>query len=262
MLSKLLKYDLKWNYKPLIVFYILGIIFSCIVRIVESFKSTLILLIIDKVCCGIVISMIISILINCLMRFWARFIRNIYKDEAYLTHTLPVSKNTIYLSKILSGVITLLTSFIVIVICLSICALNKDTWLILKETLENSAIYFNSSVFNLIIIMILTIFFEFLFMMLCGILGIIIGHKSNDHKLVKSVLIGFVIYAFLSVLSVGVLYLAGIINPDLMGVFNSTLVSSTALKKMLLIGIILYLSYNIIIYLTGNKLLNKGVDID
>ena len=150
MLKKLLKYDLKWCYKPLLVFYILAIFFSTIVRIVESFEQSLIVLIIDKICCGVVIAMIINILINCFMRNWARFVRNIYKDESYLTHTLPVSKNKIYLSKILTAIITLLTSFIVIIACLAIATLNKDTWIILKESLEQSAIYFDSSVFSLI----------------------------------------------------------------------------------------------------------------
>ena len=115
MLGKLLKYDLKWCFKPLLVFYMLAIFFSIIVRIVESFEQSLIILIIDKVCCGIVIAMLVNILINCFMRNWARFVKNIYKDEAYLTHTLPISKSEIYLSKILTAIITLLTSFVVVV---------------------------------------------------------------------------------------------------------------------------------------------------
>lgn len=210
MLNKLLKYDLKWVYKPLTVFYLLLLIFSILVRIVESFESTLILLIIDKICCAVVITMIISIIINCFMRNWARFIKNIYKDESYLTHTLPVSKNNIFLSKTLTSIITLLVSMIVIVICLAICTLNNDTWILLKETLESSAIYFDSSVFSLILTMITTIFFELLFIMLTGTLGIIIGHKSNNLKIVKSVLYGFIIYTLLSILSVGILYIFGL----------------------------------------------------
>ena len=86
MLKKLLKYDLKWCYKPLLVFYILAIFFSIIVRIIESFEQSLIVLIIDKICSGIVIAMIINILINCFMRNWARFVRNIYKDESYFNN--------------------------------------------------------------------------------------------------------------------------------------------------------------------------------
>lgn len=159
MVKKLLKYDLKWYFKPLLVFYILTLFFAIVVRIVEKFEQSLIILIIDKICCGIVIAMIINIIINCIMRSWVRFVRNIYKDESYLTHTLPVSKNAIYLSKILTAIITLLTSFVVIVICLAIAILNKDSWMMLKASLEQSAIYFNSSVFSLIFVMIITIFF-------------------------------------------------------------------------------------------------------
>ncbi len=262
MLKKLLKYDLEWCYKPLLVFYILAIFFSIIVRIVESFEQSLIVLIIDKICCGVVIAMIVNILINCFMRNWARFVRNIYKDESYLTHTLPVSKNKIYLSKILTAIITLLTSFIVIIVCLAISCLNEDTWIILKQSLEQSAIYFNSSVFSFIFVMIITIFFEFLFMMMCGILGIIIGHKSNNLKIVKSILIGFVIYMILSSMSIGVLFIAGLLNSDIMSLFNNIEVSSKALKSMMLVGTLVYGIYNLGIYFIGNKLLNKGVNVD
>lgn len=262
MLKKLLKYDLKWCFKPLVVFYILAIFFSLIVRIVESFDQTLILLIIDKICCGVVIAMMISILINCFMRNWVRFVRNIYKDESYLTHTLPVSKNKIYLSKVLTAIITLLTSFIVIILCLAITSLNKDTWLILKSSLEQSAIYFNSSVFSLIFVMTITIFFEFLFMMMSGILGIIIGHKTNNLKIVKSIVIGFLTYIILSSMSLGVLYIAGLVNNDIMSIFTNIEVSSNALKSMMLVGTFVYAIYNIGIYFIGNKLLNKGVNVD
>lgn len=262
MLKKLLKYDLEWCYKPLLVFYILAIFFSIIVRIVESFEQSLIVLIIDKICCGVVIAMIVNILINCFMRNWARFVRNIYKDESYLTHTLPVSKNKIYLSKILTAIITLLTSFIVIIVCLAISCLNEDTWIILKQSLEQSVIYFDSSVFSFIFVMIITIFFEFLFMMMCGILGIIIGHKSNNLKIVKSILIGFVIYMILSSMSLGALFVAGLLNSDIMSLFNNIEVSSNALKSMMLVGILVYALYNLGIYFIGNKLLDKGVNVD
>lgn len=262
MLKKLLKYDLKWCYKPLLVFYLLTLFFSIIVRIVESFEQSLIVLIIDKICCGVLIAMIINILINCFMRNWARFVRNIYKDESYLTHTLPVSKNQIYLSKVLTAIITLLTSFIVIIACLAIAILNKDTWIALKYSLEQSAIYFDSSVFSLIFVMIITIFFEFLFMMMSGILGIIIGHSSNNLKIVKSILTGFAIYTILSSMLLGVLFVAGLLNSDIMSLFNNVVVSSNALKSMMLVGILVYAVYDLVIYFVGNKLLNKGVNVD
>ena len=262
MLGKLLKYDLKWCFKPLIIFYILAIIFSIITRMIESVDQTLILLIMDKICSGVVIAMLINILINCLMRNWVRFERNIYKDESYLTHTLPVSKNKIYLSKILTAIITLFVSFIIIVICLAIVCLNDITWYSLKLSLEQSAIFLNSSPLSLIIVLIITIFFEFLFMILSGILGIVIGHRSNNMKIVKSILIGMGIYMGLSLFSLAIIYMAGILSPDIMSVFNNIKVSSNAIKSIMIIGIFVYAIYNLIIYFVGNALLNKGVNVD
>lgn len=262
MLKKLLKYDLKWCYKPLIVFYILAIFFSIITRVVESFEQTLIVLIIDKICSGIVIAMVINIVINCFMRNWVRFIKNIYKDESYLTHTLPVSKNTIFLSKILTAIITLLTSFIVILICIAIVCLNKNSWAILKASLEQSAIFFNSSVFSLIVVLVVTIFFEFLFMLMSGILGIIIGHKLNNLKIVNSIIIGYGIYMILSAFSLLALYIAGLLNSDIMSIFNDIEVSSNAIKSMMLVGIFVYAIYIFLVYFVGNKLFSKGVNVD
>ena len=262
MLKKLLKYDLKWCYKPLIVFYILTVFFAIITRIVESFEKTLIIVIIDKICSGIIIAMVINIIINCFMRNWARFIKNIYKDESYLTHTLPVSKSEIYTSKILTAIITLLTSFVVIALSLAICCLNKETWESFKIALEQSAIYFECSVFSLIITLIATIFFEFLFMIMTGILGIIIGHRSNNLKITKSIIYGFAIYMILSAISLGIIYVSGLINPDIMSIFNNIEVSSNAMKSTAIIGIVIYAIYSIGIYFIGNKILNKGVNVD
>lgn len=132
----------------------------------------------------------------------------------------------------------------------------------IKESLEQSAIYFDSSVFSLIFVMIITIFFEFLFMMMSGILGIIIGHRSNNLKIVKSIIIGFAIYMILSSISVGTLFVAGLLNSDIMSLFNNLEVSSNALKSMMLVGILVYAIYNFGIYFIGNKLLNKGIDVD
>ena len=262
MLKKLLKYDLEWCYKPLIVFYILAIFFAIITRVIESFEQTLILVIIDKICSGITIAMIINILINCFMRNWARFVKNIYKDESYLTHTLPVTKNKIYLSKVLTAIITLITSSIVIVSCVAIVFLNENSWSLLKTSLEDSAISLNCSIPSLIIVLVITVFFEFLFMIMSGILGIIIGHRSNNHKIVKSIIFGFGIYMAFSNISLLVIYIVGLINSDIMSVFNNIVVSSTALKSIMMMGIFIYAIYTCIVYFVGNKLLNKGVNVD
>lgn len=262
MLKKLLKYDLAWCYKPLIVFYILAIFFAIVVRIVESFEQSLIVLIIDKICCGIVIAMLFNILINCFMRNWAGFVKRLYGDESYLTHTLPVSKSQIYLSKVLAALITLSTSFLVIVACLMIAILNQETWAALQTSLEQSAIYFDTSVPSFVTVMVVTIFLQFFFMMMCGFLGLILGHRSNNLKIVKSIIIGFAIYTLLSLLSLAILYIAGLGNSDIQSLFNQMTVNASALRGMMLVAIAAYTLYNLGIYFVSDKLLRQGVNVD
>ena len=77
MLGKLLKYDLKWVYKLIGIFYILAFIFSVIGRTFGEIENSLICEIVSQIAFGTAISMMVSGLINCLMRSWVRFTRNI-----------------------------------------------------------------------------------------------------------------------------------------------------------------------------------------
>ena len=99
MLKKLLKYDLKNNFKILIIFYGLSIFFAVLTRILFSIENSFIIDIIAKISSGVTISMIFNIIINNIMGLWGRTRNNFYGDESYLTHTLPVDRKTLYLSK-------------------------------------------------------------------------------------------------------------------------------------------------------------------
>ena len=263
MLGKLLKYDLKWIYKPLVVFYVLALFFAVLTKIVQQIENSLIFFVIGQICSGAVIAMLINILINNFMRVWARFMKNMYKDESYLTHTLPVKISTIYTSKILAAIIAMVTSVIVILICLAICYLTKDNIEFLIDSIEATAVYFNSSVSSFLITLTVTIFFELLFAVFAGIFGIILGHKSNNMKTIKSVLFGFVAYMIPSMLTLLGIFIIGLFNPEVMNLFNSiTGFSTEALKTVLFGGIAMYAAYITIYYFWGKKLLKKGVNVD
>ena len=89
--------------------------------------------------------LLVSIFINNVIRIWGRCINNIYKDESYLTHTLPVEKKTIFLSKVLTTIITMFTSFLVIIISLAIACLTKETGIFLKNSFRCTAFLVNKS---------------------------------------------------------------------------------------------------------------------
>ena len=125
MLIKLLKYDLKYMIKNMSIFYILSIFFAILTRILFNIEQSVIISIIGQISVGCMFAMIANTLINTIMRSWIRFRDSLYKDEAYLTHTLPVTKNELYNSKFIQTFIFFFISFIVIILSLFIAYYSK-----------------------------------------------------------------------------------------------------------------------------------------
>ena len=136
--------------------------------------------------------MVASILINTMMRSWIRFRDSIYKDESYLTHTLPVTKNDIYNSKFFQTLIFFIVGFIIILVTLFITYYTKDRWIDLKNYINTitTGLEFNTTLF--IVSVITIIFFEVFNAIQCGFFGIILGYKRNNKKIGWSVLFGFI----------------------------------------------------------------------
>ena len=257
MLKKLLKYDLKWCYKALTIFYILSIIFAILTRVFINIDGRILFTIIGKIMQGITITLLINILINNILRIWARTIKNFYSDEAYLTHTLPIKKETLFLSKVLTTIITLLTSTIVIVISLLICYYSKENIEILKNILNQI------NISNITIISTILIFYlEMLFLILTGITAIILGYKQNNNKLLKSVLFGLIIYFIMQTLILVIIFIIGLFNKEIMNLFKTNNITPNLLKQMLSLSTIIYIIYNIILYIIGKNTFKKGVNID
>ena len=184
MLNKLLKYDLKYMIQNMSIFYILTIFFAITTRILFSLDQTIIINILGQISVGCMFSMLVNILINTMMRSWVRFRDSIYKDEAYLTHTLPVSKNDIYNSKFIQTLIFFIVGFLVILLSLFIAYYTKDRWIMLKDLISTitNGLEFNTILF--IISFIVIICLEIFNAIQCGFLGLILGYKKITIKLV------------------------------------------------------------------------------
>lgn len=263
MLGKLLKYDLKWIYKVIIVFYGLSLIFSIIGRGLTSIENSLVLNVMGQISIGIAISMMVSSLINCLMRSWVRFIRNVYKDESYLTHTLPVNKKLIYLSKVLAAIICVFTTAIVILGCLAICYYSQANIEGLKAMLEIAASTYNTTVINLILMIAIVLFLEVVFIILIGYTGIILGHKSGNNKMIRSIIITFALYLLTQVITLAIIFLVGVFNTNVMNLVNTTdIINIETIKMLMCAGAGIYIVYNIIYYIIGKVQFEKGVNVD
>ena len=263
MLGKLLKYDLKWVYKVLGVFYILSFIFAILTRIFFNIENSLLFDIIGKIVNGIMITMLINCLINGLIRSWARFVSNVYKDESYLTHTLPVEKKNIYLSKVLTALICSFTTVAVSILCLFISYYSQANMEVLKNFLKLTAEAYDTTVISLLATISIVIFLELLFVSLIGYVGIIIGYKANKNKMAKTIIIGTGLYLFTSTLTLLIVYIIGLFNESVMNVINTTdIVNADAIKYVMIAGIAIYMIYNIIYYIIGRIQFGKGVNVE
>lgn len=263
MLKKLLKYDLKNVYKILIIFYILSIFFGLLTRILLNIDNSFIMDIIGKICSGVTISMIFNILINNLMGLWGRFKRNLYGDESYLTHTLPIEKKTLYLSKIITVIITLFTSILVIGITLFIAYYSKENIQYLKSILLPLVNAYNSTIVKVLLSFLLVFFLEFSNAVQAGYTGIILGHKMTNNKIGYSVLFGFITYMFIQVIALLMLLMVAIFNHDIMNLFfTNEIVNIDMVKIIIYLSIIIYTVNLVIGYLVNIKLFKKGVNVD
>jgi len=263
MLKKLIKYDLQNIYKVLIVFYSLSLFFSILTRIFLNIENSFIMNIIGKICSGTTIAMIFNILINNLMRLWVRFKHNFYGDESYLTHTLPTDKKTLYLSKTLASIITLLSSVIIIVLSLFIAYYSKENINAIKNILLPLATAYKSTVITIILSFILICLLEVMNMLQSGYIGIVLGHKKNNNKIAFSILFGFITYILTQIFVIVIVFIVALFNKELMNLFYTTeIINISILKFIIYLAIIIYTITLIIGYLINIKLFKKGVDVD
>lgn len=263
MLGKLLKYDLKWVYKVVVVLYILAIIFSCIGRGLSYIENSVIFSVVTKVAYGIGISLGISSLINCMMRLWARFIKSLYKDESYLTHTLPIEKKTIYASKVISAIITIFTTMIVLLLCLFICYYSETNLQMLKSGLELAASTYNTTVLNLIFLIALVILLQFIFIVLLGYVAAILGYKSNKNRMVNTIVIAFALYMITQMVTLFLIVCVGFLSPNIMNlIYTTDTVNVDTIKYLMYGASAMYIVYIGFYYILGKKNLEKGVNVE
>lgn len=264
MLGKLLKYDLKYMIKNMGIFYILSIFFSITTRILFNIDQSVIIKIVGQISVGCMFSMIASTLINTIMRSWVRFSDSIYKDEAYLTHTLPITKRELYDSKFIQTLIFFFVSFAVIIVSLFITYYSKDNWLAISKFVKTVTTGLNMSTLFFIVMTIIVIFLEIFNAIQCGFLGIILGNEKNNHKLAYSIFYGFIIYLIVQTIILGLVYVYGLFDSSIMELFKTAEISinTSAFKVLAVISSLLYIFIIFVMNMICKMELNKGVNID
>lgn len=261
MLSKLMKYDLKKMSRILVIMYIISLAFAGVTRLINIGNEIQIVAIIGAVFAGFTYSAIANVLVNTFVHIISRFISNFYKDESYLTHTLPVKKSKLLLSKFLSSLIIILSSVLVCFLSLFIMFYSPEFMQGLKLILEATIAGFNIPLWLFLTIMVVLIFAQICALLSMAFLAIIIANKYNHKRILKG-LLWFALFYFSSMIDVIITAVIVFAIQGNIGALFATQLSATAFMSILIVGLVVYILYAVLCYFISLKSFNKGVNID
>ncbi len=262
MLKKLIKYDFIKMIYILPYFYIATIFFAILTRVVNIWKDIQFMFILGQIFQGTTIALMINCLINTILSILIRSFRNsFYSDEGYLTHTLPVSKDKLLLSKFICAILVLLISVSIIFISLAIMFYSQEFVELFKSALNMVETGFNVNPILLIILLLFTIFFQLLVMLLIGFASIVKGHSYNNKRILKSFIWFAIFYMVASILSLILLALALLITGNITEIFATVMKAKTFII-IIVSAFVIYFGYSILLYYITKKLFNKGVNLD
>lgn len=228
MLGKLLKYDFRSLSRIImpatllvIATTVLGtcsmrLIFSVVQNMELTFAKTALLVGLSLIVAASVVAIIAYAIVSVIF-VYARFYKNFFTDEGYLTFTLPVKTGTLLFSKVITfavwSIICSLIAFLMIGLFLLVGTapsgsfINTDVW--------SGFVELTANVFSLtpltFIILILSSLVQMLSEGLMVFLAIAIGSTvANKHKLITSVGFYFALSTALQVIATIVIMIVGL----------------------------------------------------
>lgn len=137
-----------------------------------------------------------------------RFYRNMFTDEAYLTHTLPVKPGTHLLSHILVFCLWFLASILLVLLSLLILVTGFGGIGHLGEIVKQICAYYETNIISIVVILIQYCLVGGLITATLTYLAICIGNLFSPHKVVAAIVSFIVLYTVVQVLSMIVLLLS------------------------------------------------------
>ncbi len=261
MIKKLLEYDIKKMTRILIYLYICAVALAGITRIINIGDNIQVIAIIGSVFEGITYSLLCSVLVNTVIHILANFITSFYKDESYLTHTLPVTKGKLLLSKYIASLIVIFCSVIVCFVSLFIMLYSKTFAVGFTAFIKTALVSFDIPVWGAITLIIGIFFAQICAIMSMSFAAIIKANTYNEKRLFKGILWFFVYYfgAATCIILVAVLIFA--IGGNITTLFAEKL-TQTAFITVLVLCLVMYFAFAVLYYFISHKLFKKGVNVD
>lgn len=217
---------------------------------------------------------LILLIATTIKAIWKRFKTNFYSDEAYLTHTLPISRQTLWNSHVCSMFITFGVVITTLILSCFILLLTKDgarvldTLGLLGGCSHCLGEYYSVKPLRLEFYLsyILAFLGEFIFLTLCGLTGIILKNRSGKNI---TLLAGAGLYIIGNCLMLLIFNFIGSLDPEILELFEGMphrtpgfdFDTSYLTRALFYIGLV-YTVYSTILYFVDRKLLQRGVNLD
>mgnify|MGYP001624000121 CR=1 FL=1 len=258
MLGKVLKYDLKALCRYLMPLYAILLGLSVMIRLLGFFDNISIIAII----CGLMIfAFVLAVALSFVLTgiFSVKYyLENLFKTQAYLTHTLPVKKGTLLLSKVIASLITFILTGVVLFVSLLIAFYQTGFFSDVIKVF--STVAYGMAVYKFVIFMIVYALIAYITTILMVYAAIAIGYSRSSNKLSSSVVFALIFYFAMEFLYLGLLGVVLAINPSFIANLNNDVFMLSDLLTFfsifmgltaLLGGVYYYISYRFM-----NKKLN------
>lgn len=263
MLKKVIKYDFKAMLKELLPLYLIITILSIVYRVFDvigthvkiiQYITTTMLFLFVITCIGIFIyTFIVSI---------KRFYNNLLKEEGYLTHTLPVEKWKLIISKLIVSLLFFLFTTMVVTIAILVAFYQKGMIDMIINFIQPISESLTVSIPTILAGIILFLSVGYMNSLMMVYFGLTLGFAQNTGKLGYSVLFTIVAYMISQILTSILLVLLIVINPDIFNYLNTAVPPTNFLYQILGVSLIGSLSVFIIYYVVINIVMNKKLNLE
>lgn len=269
MLGKLIKHELKAQYKTFIILYIAAAFLNIVLKIYNAFTKNLeeikLAQLFEASLNMLVVFVSIALFIATFAISISRFYNSMMKDEGYLTHTLPVPTWMLILSKFLVFIIWMVAD---VILHYFIIALHSGSLLWISDCsrefskgmaigLEATNISVADAKQFLILTAILFALYSLLFMAKVYF-SFSIGQLSNKNKLLWSIVVFFGVTIALQIL--GMILAVSLFpnNQTMMTDAEGIIFAINAMKYSLVIDLITAVA----LYIGANVLFTKKLNLD
>ena len=260
MLGKVLKYDLKALCRYLIPLYAVLLGLGVMIRLLGFFDNISIIAII----CGLMIValVLVSVFSFVLTGIFSvkHYLENLFKDEGYLTHTLPVKKGTLLISKVLTSLITLILTSLVLLISLLIAFYQEGLF---SEVIKAFGLsIYGMKVYEFLLFMIVYGVIGYLTTILMVYAAISVGYSKSSNKLVSSVVCALIFYFAMEVIYLGLLSMIIIINPTFISNLDNEVFMMQDLISFFTVFMILTALIGGVYYYISYRFMNKKLNLE